>query len=141
MSLVPRWFRQTKSPEKYFGIDKFFENFDEIFAGKNTGLSVYDDDKHVFIEAHVPGLSAKEVEVSIDDDGVLWIKGEKREEDKSKRYYRKSQSSFSYAVPLWDEIDGTVEPEAKVRDGVMCITFARKQAKEGTAKRIQVKSS
>jgi len=135
VSLIPNWFGS-----KTLGLDKFFGNIDELFSNKNSGLSVYDDEKNVFVEAHVPGLTAKEVTVSIDDEGVLWIKGEKQaeERDQKKHYYKKSQCSFSYAVPLKGEIDDTVEPKAKVKDGVMSITFAKKKSEKRNSKKIRV---
>ncbi|HEY4831070.1 MAG TPA: hypothetical protein VIH61_00700, partial [Waddliaceae bacterium] len=79
MSLVPRWkslFPSTSHrPSDLFNLGKFFEDLEhevESFSSSQSGLSVSSDDKAVYIEAHVPGLTAKEVEVSIDSNNVLW---------------------------------------------------------------------
>lgn len=150
MSLIPRWYPKFPSPwkkgfgEGLFDINKFFENLEEEFGLAMThpsGLSVSSDDKNIYVEAHVPGLTAKDVEVSLDSEGVLWIKGEKKEEekDKVKRYYRKASHTFSYCLPLWEEVDQKVEPEATCKDGIMKLTFAKKKEKRIESKKIKVK--
>src|SRR5262245_14648653 len=111
MSLVPRWkslFPSPRRPSDFFNLGKFFEDMEhdlEAFSVNNAGLSVSSDDRAIYIEAAVPGLTAKDIEVSVDNNSVLWVKGEKKEEekDKKKKYYRRSQTSFSYCIPLWEE--------------------------------------
>jgi HSP20 family protein len=147
MSLVPRWFnRMQKHGPKgtdFFNLSKFFEEFENSlspFDPKHSGVSISSDEKNVFVEAQVPGLSAKDIDVSLDDNGMLWIKGEKKqeEEDKERKYYKKSQSSFSYCLPVWDEVDLDVEPKATCKDGVMKICFSKKAEKQSQSKRIHI---
>lgn len=144
MSLAPRWFNRQPNPKRRtnesFNLGQFFEDLEsEITQPNITGLSVSSDDKNFYVEVNVPGLAAKDVEVSIDNNHVLWIKGEKQEEDKNKKYYRRSQSSFEYYVPLWEEIDMSIEPKAVCKDGVMKVTFTKKKEKQAGSKKIQVK--
>ncbi len=142
MSLVPRWFsnfpKTSRRAADLFNLSKVFEDLETAVP---SGLSVSSDEKNIYVEAHVPGLSSKEVDVSIDDDNVLWIKGDKKEEveDKEKKFYRRSQSSFSYCIPLWEEIDDSVEPHATCKNGVMKVTFKKKQPAKKEGKKIQVK--
>lgn len=146
MSLIPGWnHRQLKKKGRDF-LSPFSNLFDEFeenlksLVSHPSGLTVSSDDKFIYVEADVPGLTAKDVDVSIDNEGVLWIKGERIEEDKSKKYYRKAQHSFSYCVPLWNEIDESSEPQAICKDGVMRITFSRKKDNQPPeAKKIHVK--
>lgn len=147
MSLVPRWKSILPKPRRasdFYNLGSFFEDMEhelESFSSYPSGLSISSDDKSIFIEAAVPGLTAKDVEVSVDNNNVLWIKGAKKEEekDKKKKYYRQSQTVFSYCVPLWEEIDTTVEPEAVCKDGVMRINFNKKKEQQIEAKKIKVK--
>ena len=44
-----------------------------------SGLSMSEDDKNVFVEASLPGIDPKDVEVTF-DKGVLWIRGSAKEE-------------------------------------------------------------
>ena len=148
MSLIPQW--QNKFPKfggsasELFNLGHLFENLEkelEALSPAQSGLSISSDDKSIYVEAHVPGLTAKDVEVSIDSNNCLWIKGEKKaeEKDKEKKYYKKSKLSFSYCIPLWEEIDASKEPEAVCKDGVMKVIFAKTKEKQIESKRIKVK--
>lgn len=152
MSLIPQWMprfpKQNKSKTDLFHLGDFFKDLEEEMlpaamqtAMQATGLSISSDDRNVYIEASVPGLTSKDIDVSIDNDNVLWIKGEKKleEQDKKKKYYRQSQRSFAYALPLSDEIDKSIEPEAACKDGIMTIIFAKKKDKQVESKKITVK--
>jgi HSP20 family protein len=148
MDIVPKWLSHLPSRSKkyseLFHLDKFFDDLDlSLFHSHSgqTGLSVSSDEHHVFVEAHVPGLGAKDVEVMIDKDHILWIKGSKKEEkeDKKRKYYRQSQTSFSYCIPLWEDIDASKEPKATCKDGVMKLTFHRAPTASGQSRKIEVK--
>ncbi|MCI0382108.1 MAG: Hsp20/alpha crystallin family protein [Chlamydiae bacterium] len=103
-----------------------------------SGLSVSEDDAHVYIEAAIPGIKPEEIEMTF-DKGVLWIKAEKREEteDKKKKFYRKAMSTFSYRVAVPGDIEESKEPEATCKNGVIKITFLK--AKKGPTKKIPIK--
>lgn len=150
MSLVPRWYNRLprllrkKGGTDFLNLGKFFEDLEEDLAPLGhypSGISVSCDDKHIYIEANVPGLTAQEVDVSLDNEGILWIKGEKKEEkiDKEKKFYHRAQHSFSYCVPLFEEIDPDAEPKATCKNGVMYITFAKRKEKQVVSKKIPVK--
>lgn len=119
----------------------FFEDaFGDItdFGTEQTGLTVSEDKNNIYVEAALPGLQSKDIDVTL-EKGVLWVKGEKKEEeqDAEKKYYRRAASSFSYRLNLPGQIDETKEPKAVFQDGVMKITFNK--AKASQAKKIQVK--
>lgn len=89
-----------------------------------SGLSVSEDDQSIYISAALPGVNPKNIEVTV-DKGVVWIKGEVKEENKNKKYYRKSTSAFSYRVAVPGEIDQNIEPKATAENGVMTVTFTK----------------
>lgn len=99
------------------------EDFDVVAQG-GSGLSVSEDDKSVFVEAHMPGLEAKDIEVSY-DKGVLWVRGQVKEEEKGKKYYRRATRAFSYRVAVPGELDSKKEPQANYKNGVMKVSFAK----------------
>lgn len=103
-----------------------------------SGLSVYEDEKNVIVEAALPGLKTDDIEMTF-DKGILWIKGEKKEEEKGKdkKYYRKALSTFSYRVAVPGEIDEQVEPEALFKDGMLKVIFPKSSKRE--PKRIGIK--
>lgn len=117
MSLVPRWKSILPKPYRasdFYNLGSFCEDMEyelESFSSYPSGLSITSGDTSIFIEAAVPELTAKDIEVSVDNNHVLWIKGENK---------------FSYCVPLWEEIDTAVEPEVVCKDGVMRIIFTKR---------------
>lgn len=104
-----------------------------------SGLSISEDDKHVYVEAAVPGIDPKDVEITY-QDGYLWIRGETKEEekDKARKYYRQSSRSFSYRVAVPGDINEQVEPEASSKHGVMTVSFEKSPKKQ--PKKIQIKA-
>ncbi len=102
-----------------------------------TGLSVSEDEHAVYVEANLPGLKLEDIELSF-EKGILWIKGDKQEEDKKKKFYRKASTSFSYRIQVPGQIDEKREPEASYKDGVVKVTFAKRP--EAQAKKIAIKA-
>ncbi len=104
-----------------------------------SGLSVSEDEKNVYIEAALPGIDPKNIELTF-QDGYLWIRGEEKEEekDKNRKYYRHSVKSFSYRAAVPGEIDNNQEPTASYKHGVMRVTFVKSPKLQ--PKKIQFKS-
>jgi HSP20 family protein len=118
-----------------------WENLGDLvpMSGTLNGLSISEDEENVYVEAAVPGIDPKDIEVTF-DKGVLWVKGESKEEEKKgKKYYRKASSSFSYRVAIPGEVDWKTEPVATSKNGLMTVAFP-KSAKV-PPKKISVKAS
>jgi len=119
-----------------------FENVDDDWDFHEftspSGLTVYEDDQHVYIEAALPGIKIEEIDM-IFDKGVLWIKADKKEEseDKKKKYYRKAISSFSYRIAVPGDIDESKEPDATCSNGILKVAFSK--TKQSTPKKIPIK--
>jgi len=60
--------------------DKGF-NFD--FGGFSPKIDISEDEKHFYLQAEVPGISKDDIKVTITEDNVLTIKGEKKREQKN----------------------------------------------------------
>jgi len=131
-SLVPRsFFEFPRFPSLWEDEDGFWGT-----ASVPSGLSVSEDEKHVYVEAQVPGISPDKIDVTY-DKGMLWIKGQQEQEEKGKKYYRKAASSFSYHVRLPEGVSWSTEPQASCRNGVMKVVFEK--TPEVQPKKIQVK--
>ena len=104
-----------------------------------SGVSISEDDGHVYVTAAVPGVHENDIEVTF-DKGVLWIKGETKEaeEDKKRKYYRRSANSFSYRVNVPGDLDLHTDPEADYKNGIMTVTF--KKSPQSQPKKITVKA-
>jgi HSP20 family protein len=122
LDIIPRsfWNFPSRGPS-IFDEDDSWQSF-----LPSSGLTVSEDEKHVYIEAAVPGLDPDKIEVTY-DKGVLWIRGnqESEEKDKGRKFYRRAASSFSYRVTVPGNIDANVEPEVVCKNGVMKVTFAK----------------
>lgn len=105
----------------------------------NSGISISEDEKNVFVSVAIPGVDEKDIEVTF-DKGTLWVKGESAQEeaDKKRKYYRKSANAFSYRVSVPGDIDSTKEPDATSKNGVMTVTFSKSPSSQ--PKKIAVKS-
>jgi HSP20 family protein len=148
-SLPSLWGRRAHSLDlgETFGalqheIDRVFDDFGHFRFGRG-GLSlgapridVSESDGDYVIEAELPGVDPKEVEVSLDGD-VLTIKGEKKidREDKSKDYHvvERAYGAFERSVALPFKADET-KIQATFANGVLRIT-APKPAEAKTEKR------
>jgi HSP20 family protein len=103
-----------------------------------SGLSLSEDDGKIYIEAAVPGIDPKNIEMTY-QDGYLWIRGEMKEteKDKNRKYYREASKSFSYRVAVPGDIDESIEPSANYKHGVMTVAFMKSPKTQ--PKKIQVK--
>lgn len=91
------------------------------------GLSISEDDGHVYVEAAVPGVNPDDVEMTF-HNGILKIHGKaQQEEKKDRKNYRMMTSEFSYQVSIRD-VDTNVDPEATCKNGVMEVKFAKSKA-------------
>jgi len=119
--------------------DEFTRQFGNM-ASSQSGLTLSEDKKNVYVEASLPGLNSSDIDVSI-DRGILTISGEKKEEedDREKKYYRRASRSYSYSIAIPGNIDETHEPKATYKDGIMKIVFSKSQQQQG--KKIVVKGA
>jgi HSP20 family protein len=114
-----------------------WDDDDDMTVTTPSGLSISEDDTHVYVETALPGIDPKDVEITF-DKGMLWVKGETKEEEKKKKYYRKATSSFSYRVAIPGDIDPNKEPVATAKHGIMTIAFAKSPV--SSPKKISVKT-
>jgi HSP20 family protein len=136
--MVPRSVWSFPRLRPFSMLEEFEDDWDLQEFSSLSGLSVSEDEAHVYIDAALPGLTPDEVDMTY-EKGTLWIKGEKKEEaeDKLKKYYRKAMSHFSYRIAIPGDIDEGKEPEAVCKNGVLKITFFK--SKKGSSRKIPIK--
>jgi HSP20 family protein len=113
------------------------------FAGAFMPRMEVSEDAGVFIvTAELPGMSEKDIDLSVSGD-TLTVRGEKKEEreDKSRNYYysERSYGSFTRSIPLPRQVD-TDRVSASFKKGVLTITLPKTAAAMDGTKKIPVKT-
>lgn len=104
-----------------------------------SGIKIYEESNKLNVEVPMPGINSNDITVNL-DKGLLWIKGETREEekDKKRKFYRTATRSYSFSIPLPTQIDDKQEPQASYNDGILTVSFQLSKQAEG--KKIPVKA-
>jgi HSP20 family protein len=113
-------------------------------SGKITPrLDVSEDDKGFHVAVELPGMSDKDVAVTV-DARVLTIRGEKKEEKekKDKDVFRRERAygSFRRTIELPSDVD-SAKIEAKFKDGVLTIDLPKTKQAQERVKQIPVKAA
>jgi HSP20 family protein len=113
----------------------------DIFHAYTPRVDVLETDREVKVSAELPGIDAKDIDISVSHD-VLSIRGEKRQENEEKHrgYYRaeRSYGAFQRTVPLPRGVQPD-KAEADYKKGVLTITFPKSPEALGRTK-IRVRS-
>lgn len=136
---------------KFDPLDTFIEDFNKKFTPKNVfndGLKNFTpcvntrEGKFAYhIEADLPGISKKDIDVSIDNN-MLTFCGERKTKDETKKedYYKIETSfgKFSRSFTLPENID-MENIEANCENGVLEITIPKLKKASKTKKRVEIK--
>lgn len=102
-------------------------------------MNVPENDNEVRITAEVPGVSEKDIEVTLDGD-VLTIRSEKKHEEKGERadyrYVERPFGSFQRSLQIPHSVK-TDQVQARVENDVLTVTLPKNPDKE-KARHIQV---
>lgn len=135
-------------------IDKLFDSFfggrflhprdaDDDMEMAVPTVDVKEDDTRIMIEAELPGLDEKDVELTLRDH-VLTIAGEKKSEKEEKKdnYHimERRYGSFQRVLRLPDTVDED-KIEAVVEKGVLKVTLPKKPEAVSEQKKIAIKPS
>jgi HSP20 family protein len=126
--------------------DEFFEGralapWGQTWSGFEPRVDVVETDQEVKVTAELPGLDAKDVDLTVSRN-VLTLKGEKTQEheEKGEGYYRSERSygAFERSVSLPSTVK-TDQADASFDKGVLTVTFPKREA-ETDKKQIAVKA-
>ena len=135
-----------REPAQFFG--RFQQDFNNLFRSFSErpssfldedsnvitsqwvpSVNIRESDSDFLISADIPGVNAKDVEVSM-DNGILSIKGERKlEKNEDYNGYHRTecaQGSFYRRFSLPDSADPD-KIVAKDRDGVLTITLGKRE--------------
>ncbi|SFM54148.1 Hsp20/alpha crystallin family protein [Marinobacter pelagius] len=103
-------------------------------------VDIKETDQAFTVEAELPGMSKDDVKVTV-HDGVLTIKGERRQEeeteDKKMHRIERFYGSFMRRFTLPDNVDEN-SVKANFKDGVLTLTINKAEPKEPKAIEVNV---
>jgi HSP20 family protein len=131
-------------------MDRLFESFGRDLAwpggsrgaGMAPSIDVSETESEIRIEADLPGVEEKDVDVTVSDN-VLTIKGEKKaeKEEKKKDFHlvERSYGSFSRSLTLPFAADPS-KAKATFKNGVLSISLPKPPELTAKAKKIAIGS-
>lgn len=106
-------------------------------------VNVSEDEKQIIVKAELPGLEAKDVEVSVADDR-LTIEGEKKFENKSDKedvhLMESAYGAFKRVIALPDSVDFS-KVEATFKNGVLTVLLPKKADATKPSMKVDVKQA
>lgn len=130
------WQRPSRS---MFDVEPFSRG--ERGFAKALAVDIAERDKDFEVTAELPGMDEKDIDVKF-ADGVLTIKGEKKEEteEKQKDYYR-SERSFGSFQRVFRVPDGVAADkiEANFKNGVLTVVLPKSEEAQKREMKIAIK--
>jgi len=126
-------------------IDRIFEESlrgrDIVSGGWAPAVDIYETDDAIVLEAELPGMNEKDIEVKVEDN-VLSIKGERKfeQERKEENYYRMERyyGTFQRSFTLPSNID-TDKIKAEYKKGILKIEMPKKEQAKPKQIKVEVK--
>jgi len=130
------FFRLRDELDQLFDIGLPLSNIRSVPRGTFPAINIEEQKEAVCIEAYLPGVEPKDVELLIEDN-TLTIKGRRDTGNGGGNYHRRERFSGEFAriVSLPEGLDSN-KAEARYHDGILSITIAR--AEEKKSKQITV---
>ena len=114
----------------------------ELTWAATPAVDIVEKDKAYEVAAELPGMDENNIEVKV-ANGMLTIKGEKKEEKEEKRkdYYHSERryGSFERRFQISEGVD-TSKIEASFKKGVLTVTLPKTSEAQAAEKKIAVKA-
>ena len=106
-------------------------------------VDIVESDTEIKVSAELPGLSEKDLQISVTPDS-LKLSGEKKTESKEEKagyyHFERYQGSFMREIPLPAEVDIN-KVDAKLHNGVLKISLKKTAEARTQVRQIEVKAS
>ncbi len=104
-------------------------------------LNLWEDDDSLYVEAELPGFDLNELEIYVNGENQLTIKGERHQPDLENGAWHRQERGYG-AFSRMIELPQDVDPDhvtAEFKHGVLTISLPKKE--EVKPRRIEVKAS
>ena len=144
--LTTRW-------EPWTGMNRLRDEMDRLFGRYGYGeprrygvsvfppLNMWEDDNNLYVEAELPELELTDLEIFVDGDNQLSIKGERKQPERENGTWHRLErghGGFSRVGVLPQYVDSD-KVTAEFRHGVLTITLPKR--KEAKARRVEAKAT
>ena len=127
-----------------FDVDKFLSDALRTVSGEAVwapACNAYEDEHGFWIQAALPGMERKDIEIVL-EDGVLTLKGERKDEysDSNRGYFTREigWGSFSRSFRLPTNVDPN-KASASYKEGVLTIELPKRE--EAKPRRITIETA
>lgn len=127
-----------------FDVDKFLSDALRTVSGEALwapACNAYEDEHGFWIQAALPGMERKDIEIVL-EDGVLTLKGERKGEssDSNRTYFAREigWGSFSRSFRLPTNVDPN-KASASYKEGVLTIELPKRE--EAKPRRITIETA
>jgi len=140
------WNRSALAPVTGGTNNRLDSLFDRVFnedtllgqTRDSVPMSIWQDDDNVYVEAELPGMTDRDVDITI-HNGMLSIRGERKAEDGRRYVYNgRPFGRFERVITLPEAVN-SVEAQAKLTDGVLSITLPK--SPEAKPKKIAIQTT
>src|SRR5688572_16327096 len=121
------------SPTPSYPVNRLDSWFDQFFGDDGGSLNrawagmpvaLWDDEDHFYIEAELPGVMDKDVDVTV-RNGMLFIRGERRPEEGRRYLYNgRAFGRFERVITLPEAVN-TDDVHATLKDGILSVTLPK----------------
>ncbi len=132
-------------PELRYELDRLFDAFVSpenqlLGASAFPALNMWEDDRNLYVEAEVPGLGLKDLEINVQGN-ELSVKGRRvMLEGENVTYHRRERGTGEFVRFLTLPVEVNAEHvEALLKDGVLNITLPK--AETARSRKITVKTA
>jgi HSP20 family protein len=134
--------RMLEDFSRGFGLSPSREWGGGLWSANEPRVDVAETDKEIKVQAELPGLQEKDINVDISDNH-LTLRGEKKseEEEKGADFYfqERSYGAFERSIPLPVEVDKD-KAEASFKNGVLSIRLPKTAEAQQKVRKIPVKT-
>jgi HSP20 family protein len=136
----PEMHRLRETMEQWLG--RAGGNDPRQFAGSvYPPLNAWEDDTNLYVEAELPELELTDLEILVNGDNQLSIKGDRKQLQAEKGIWHRQERAYGKFSRM-GELPHYVESDkvtAEIKQGVLTITLPKR--KEAKSRRVEVKSS
>jgi HSP20 family protein len=126
-------------------LNEFMSDFEKgvsfEIGGFTPRVDITEDDSNVFVHAELPGMDKDDIKISVNEENVLTIKGEKKKDsDSDKKSYIRSERVFgnfsrNFMLPDYINVDNI---SAKFTNGILELALPKKEPEKPKEVNIEI---